>query len=53
MSKSSWGCLARTEDGKYRTVISAFDKCHAIYKFFHELAASYDEFEVIKIWKIK
>jgi len=53
MSSSSWGCLAVTENGKYRTIISAFDKCNAIYKLYHELAACYYSVEIIKVWRIK
>jgi hypothetical protein len=49
MIKNSAYCFtATTENGSYRSIISAFDKADALYKAFHELAASFYKFEIKK-----
>lgn len=53
MTTNSYCFTAKTEDGNYRSVISAFDRVEALYKAFHELAASYYNFEIKRLWKLK
>ena len=53
MTTNSYCFTATTEDGKYRSVISAFDRAEALYIAFHELAASYYSFEIKRLWRLK
>lgn len=53
MTSHSYCFTVKTEDGNYRSVISAFDKAEAIYRAYHQLGASYYNFEIKRLWKLK